>query len=70
VRGPWRHDTAQRVGGVGGQVIDEIVREQVPEVWLNHGSDSDALLARARPLSITPIVARSVVAIGGNSYSF
>jgi hypothetical protein len=30
----------------------------------------DALLARARRLSITPIVARSIVAIGANPCSF
>jgi hypothetical protein len=39
-------------------------------VWLNPGSGSDGLLARARRLSTTPIVARSIMAIGANPCSF
>jgi predicted CoA-binding protein len=55
---------------VGERVIEEIARKQIPQVWLNPGSGSDALLARARRLSITPVVACSIVAIGANPYSF
>ena len=36
---------------VGEQVIDEIARKQIAEVWLNPGAESDALIARARALS-------------------
>jgi predicted CoA-binding protein len=55
---------------VGEQVIEEVARKQIPEVWFNPGSDSDALLARAHQLSIKPIVACSIVAIGQNPYAF
>jgi predicted CoA-binding protein len=54
---------------VGERVIDEIARKQIAEVWLNPGAESDALVARARALSIKPIVACSIVAIGRNPYS-
>ena len=54
---------------VGEQVIDEVARKQIPEVWLNPGAESDQLIARARALSIQPIVACSIVAIGRNPYA-
>ena len=54
---------------VGERVIDEVARKRIPEVWLNPGSESDGLIARARALSIQPIVACSIVAIGQNPYA-
>ncbi|HEY7287505.1 MAG TPA: CoA-binding protein [Vicinamibacterales bacterium] len=54
---------------VGEQVIGEVARKGVAEVWLNPGAESDALIARARQLSIKPIVACSIVAIGRNPYN-
>ena len=53
---------------VGEQVIDEVARKGITEVWLNPGAESDALVARARTLNIQPIVACSIVAIGQNPY--
>lgn len=55
---------------VGEQIIEEVARKGIAEVWLNPGADSDALVARARALQITPIVACSIVAIGENPYQF
>ena len=54
---------------IGEQVIADIARKGVPEVWLNPGEESDALIARARALDIQPIVACSIVAIGQNPYN-
>ena len=54
---------------IGERVIDEIAAKQIPEVWLNPGAESDTLVARARSLSIRPIVACSIVAIGRNPYT-
>ena len=54
---------------VGERVIEEIARKQIPEVWLNPGAESEALIARARALQIQPIVACSVIAIGQNPYA-
>jgi uncharacterized protein len=53
---------------VGEQVIAEVARKGIPEVWLNPGAESDELIARARALHIQPIVACSIVAIGENPY--
>jgi predicted CoA-binding protein len=54
---------------IGERVIDDVARKQIPEVWLNPGADSDALIARARSLAIKPIVACSIMAIGQNPYA-
>jgi predicted CoA-binding protein len=54
---------------IGEQVIEEVAQKQIREVWLNPGADSDALIARARALSIRPIVACSIIAVGQNPYS-
>jgi predicted CoA-binding protein len=54
---------------VGERVIDEVARKGIPEVWLNPGADSDALIQRARVLKLHPIVACSIVAIGQNPYA-
>src|SRR5436309_1581653 len=32
---------------IGEQVIEEVARKGITEVWLNPGADSDALVARA-----------------------
>jgi uncharacterized protein len=54
---------------VGEIVIDQVAAKQIAEVWLNPGSESDALIARARALSIKPILACSIVGIGENPYA-
>jgi len=54
---------------IGERVIDEVARKNIPEVWLNPGAESDALIARARSLDIRPIIACSIVAVGQNPYS-
>jgi predicted CoA-binding protein len=54
---------------IGEQVIDEVARKKIAEVWLNPGAESEHLIARARSLSIQPIVACSIVAIGRNPYA-
>ena len=53
---------------IGEHVIGDIARKGIAEVWLNPGSESDGLIARAKALNIQPIVACSVVAIGENPY--
>src|SRR3954453_20785485 len=53
---------------VGERVMEDVAKKQIPEVWLNPGAESDALIARARALDIRPIVACSIIAIGENPY--
>jgi predicted CoA-binding protein len=55
---------------VGEQVIAQVAEKGVAEVWFNPGSESDALVARARALGLQPILACSIVAIGENPYRF
>lgn len=49
---------------VGEQVIEQVARKGIPEVWLNPGAESPALLARARSLNVRPVVACSIIGIG------
>jgi predicted CoA-binding protein len=53
---------------VGEKVIVEVARKGIAEVWLNPGSESDALIQLARSLKIEPIEACSIVGIGENPY--
>jgi uncharacterized protein len=54
---------------VGEQIIGDVARKGIPEVWLNPGAESDELIARAEALQLRPIVACSITAIGQNPYA-
>jgi uncharacterized protein len=54
---------------VGEQVIEEIAKKGIAEVWLNPGAESDNLIRRAKTLHIEPIIACSIVGIGENPYA-
>jgi predicted CoA-binding protein len=49
---------------IGEIVIEEVARKGITEVWLNPGSESAGLVARARKLGIRPILACSILGIG------
>ena len=55
---------------IGEQVMDEVARKGVAEVWLNPGAESDRLIRHAQALHIEPVIACSIVAIGQNPYAF
>lgn len=67
---PWSIDMASFYvpPEVGERVIEEVAKKGIAEVWLNPGSESDILVARARALNVEPIVACSIIAIGKNPY--
>lgn len=48
----------------GLQVIEDIAKKGVPEVWLNPGADDDEVVARARELGLNTIQACSIIGIG------
>ena len=48
---------------IGLAVIGDVAARRPREVWLNPGSDSAALVARARALGLEPIVACSLVGL-------
>jgi uncharacterized protein len=55
---------------IGMSVIDDIARAGVTELWLNPGSESAALVARARELGLSPILSCSIVGIGDSPYRY
>ncbi len=48
----------------GLEIIDDIARKGITEVWLNPGAESQELVARAQALGLQPIEACSIVGIG------
>ena len=55
---------------IGEQVIDEIARKGIEEVWLNPGADGSRVVARARALGLEPILDCSIVGIGEDPASY
>jgi uncharacterized protein len=55
---------------IGEQVIGTLAEKGVLEVWFNPGSDSPALIARARTLGLRPIQACSILAVGMSPSQF
>ena len=53
---------------IGEKVMPEVAQKKVPEVWLNPGSESEALIRLARSLKVEPILACSIIGIGENPY--
>ena len=51
---------------IGEQVIDEIARKGIAEVWLNPGAESDELIERAEALGLNVIPACSIVGVGAS----
>jgi len=51
---------------VGLRLLPEFERKGIPEIWINPGAESDALLAEARRRRLRVIAACSIVAIGRN----
>jgi predicted CoA-binding protein len=49
---------------VGESILEDIAAKGVTEVWFNPGAESPAVVARARALNLTPIVACSILAMG------
>ena len=49
---------------VGLRVLEEVADKPHGDLWLNPGSESDELLAKAREMGLDPIVACSIVDIG------
>jgi predicted CoA-binding protein len=55
---------------VGEEVIEDVARKGITEVWLNPGAESATLVAKARALGVRPIEACSIVAIGFSPAQF
>ena len=55
---------------LGLGVLDQIARKQVGEVWLNPGTESPEVLARAEALGLNVIQACSIIGVGQNPARF
>jgi predicted CoA-binding protein len=49
---------------VGVQVMEDIARKGIREVWLNPGADAPEVVARAEALGVKTIQACSIIGIG------
>jgi predicted CoA-binding protein len=49
---------------IGIDVLDEIQRKGIRELWVNPGAESDELIAKAERLGLEPVQACSIVDIG------
>jgi len=49
---------------IGVQVMEELAKKRIAEVWLNPGADGIAVIARARQLGLKTIQACSIIGIG------
>ncbi len=55
---------------IGAQVIEQLAEKGIPEVWLNPGAGSSAIVARARALGIRPVEGCSIIRIGFSPSEF
>ena len=51
-------------GSVGVQVLDEVARKGIPEVWLNPGADDRQVVEKANALGLKTVRHCSIIAIG------
>ena len=49
---------------VGKRIVLEVGEKRIPELWLNPGADSPAVIRRARELGLEPVLGCSLIAIG------
>jgi predicted CoA-binding protein len=68
--GPIEMATVYVPATAGVEVMDQIARKQIPEVWLNPGADEDVVVDRARQLGLNVIQACSIVGIGESPYRY
>lgn len=62
--GPIDEATVYLHPKAGLAAMDDLARKPVRQVWLNPGADAPEVVARARELGLTPIVACSILGVG------
>jgi predicted CoA-binding protein len=55
---------------IGLKTLDEVAAKGCDELWLNPGSDSNEVVAKARELGLEPIIACSIVELGASPHQF
>ncbi len=64
VPGPIDMATVYVPAAVGVEVLEQIARKGIPEVWLNPGADDDDVIDKGRALGLNVIVACSIIGVG------
>lgn len=70
VPGPIDMATVYVQPDVGQRLLAEFEEKKIPEIWINPGAESDALVAEGKRRNLNIIQACSIVAIGRSPYSF
>ena len=52
------------------RLLDEFARKDIPEIWINPGAESEAVIAEARHRGLNVVFACSIVAIGRSPHQF
>ena len=52
------------------RLLDDFARKQIPEIWVNPGADSDAVMVEARRRKLNVIFACSILGIGRSPSEF
>ena len=55
---------------IGIALLPQFERKGIPEIWINPGAESDALLEDARRRNLNVIAACSIIGIGRSPYQF
>ncbi len=55
---------------VGERLLGDVAAREIPEIWLNPGAESDALLARARELGLETHLQCSILAVGDSPANY
>ena len=64
VPGPIDMVTVYVQPDVAHRLLDEFERKAIPEIWINPGAESDALIDDARRRKLNVIIACSIMGIG------
>ena len=70
VSGPIDMATVYLPADTALRVLPDLAAKGIPEIWVNPGAESDALLEKARALKLNVFAACSIVGIGRNPYQF
>ena len=52
------------------RLLDELQKKSIPEIWINPGAESDAVIEEGRRRNMKLIFACSIVGIGRSPYQF
>lgn len=63
--GPIDEATMYVPGDVGMAIVESLAKKGIRRVWFNPGADDPAVIREAERLGLEPVVACSILAVGG-----